>query len=157
MEPPDSLTAADLQNARERVIRSFRPLDPAEVVLGQFAGYRDAKGVKPRSTTDSYVAAKLWIDNRRWRGVPFLLRTGKRLAASAERISIVMRTPSRPMAKLPAQASVLAFSLAGGGEIDLTLLAKKPGIELDIAPGTVRLPLAELPGADPLPPYAVDP
>jgi len=154
MEPPASLGATDLQSARERVIRAFRPLDPAEVVLGQFAGYRDVKGVKSRSTTDTYVAARLWVDNRRWRGVPFLLRTGKRLAAGAERVSVVLRTPSSPMAALPARAGVLSFSLSGAGEIDLTLLAKKPGIELDMAAATVRLPLAELPGADPLPAYA---
>jgi glucose-6-phosphate 1-dehydrogenase len=124
MEPPVSLDAADLQNARERVIRSFRALDPAEVVLGQFAGYRDVKGVKPRSRTDTYVAARLWIDNRRWRGVPFLLRTGKRLAAGAERVSIVLRTPSSPLAKLPAQDSVLSFSLSGAGS--------PPGTERDV-------------------------
>jgi glucose-6-phosphate 1-dehydrogenase len=153
MEPPASLGAADLQAARERVIRSFRPLEPAEVVLGQFAGYREVKGIKPRSRTDTYVAAKLWIDNPRWRGVPFYLRTGKRLAASEQRVSIVMRTPQRPFASLPGQASVLCFSLSGDGEIDLTLLAKKPGVELDVEPATVRLPLAELPDAEPLPPY----
>jgi glucose-6-phosphate 1-dehydrogenase len=153
MEPPATLGAADLQSARERVIRSFRPLDPAEVVLGQFAGYRDVEGVKSRSKTDTYVAAKLWIDNPRWRGVPFYLRTGKRLAASEQRVSIVLRTPQRPFASLPGQASVLSFSLAGDGEIDLTLLAKKPGVELDVEPATVRLPLAELANAEPLPPY----
>jgi glucose-6-phosphate 1-dehydrogenase len=153
MEPPASLGAADLQAARERVIRSFRPLDPAEVVLGQFAGYREVKGVRSRSRTDTYVAAKLWIDNPRWRGVPFYLRTGKRLAVSAQRVSLVLRTPQRPFAKLPGQANVLSFSLAGDGEIDLTLLAKKPGVDLTVEPASVRLPLAELPDAEPLPPY----
>src|SRR3954469_19770011 len=67
MEPPATLGAADLQAAREKVIRSFRPIDPDEVVLGQFAGYKDVKGIAKRSTTDTYVAAKLWIDNPRWR------------------------------------------------------------------------------------------
>src|SRR6201999_3141927 len=75
MEPPATLGAADLQAAREKVIRSFRPLDPAEVVLGQFAGYKDVKGVAKRSSTDTFVAARMWIDNPRWKGVPFLLRT----------------------------------------------------------------------------------
>jgi glucose-6-phosphate 1-dehydrogenase len=153
MEPPDSLGAGDLQSARERVIRSFRPLDPAEVVLGQFAGYRDVPGVKARSTTDTYVAARLWIDNRRWRGVPFLLRTGKRLAVSEQRVSLVLRTPAKPLAKLPRQSNVLAFSLTGAGEVDLDLLAKKPGVEMIVEPARVRLPLGELPDAEPLPPY----
>jgi glucose-6-phosphate 1-dehydrogenase len=153
MEPPASLGAADLQSARERAIRSFRPLDPAEVVLGQFDGYRDIKGIKPRSRTDTFVAAKLWIDNARWKGVPFLLRTGKRMAANAERVTLVLRTPQRPLPGLPPQANALSFSLAGDGEIDLRLLAKKPGVELEVEPATIRLPLAELPDAEPLPPY----
>jgi glucose-6-phosphate 1-dehydrogenase len=153
MEPPASLAADDLQSARERVIRSFRPLDPAEVVLGQFAGYRDVAGVKKRSTTDTYVAAKLWIDNPRWRGVPFYLRTGKRLAAGQQRVSIVLKTPQSPIAGLPAQENVLSFSLSGDGEVDLRVLAKKPGVEVQVEPATVKLPLAELPDAEPLPPY----
>jgi glucose-6-phosphate 1-dehydrogenase len=153
MEPPASLSADDLQSARERVIRSFRPLDPAEVVLGQFAGYRDVTGIKARSTTDTYVAAKLWIDNARWRDVPFFLRTGKRLAVSQQRVSIVLKTPQSPLAHLPAQSNVLSFTLTGDGEVDLQLLAKKPGVEVNVDPATVKLPLAELPDAEPLPPY----
>jgi glucose-6-phosphate 1-dehydrogenase len=153
MEPPAGLGAADLQSARERVIRSFRPLDPAEVVLGQFAGYQDINGVKPRSRTDTFVAAKLWIDNARWKGVPFLLRTGKRMATSEQRVTLVLRTPQHPLPGLPPQANALSFSLAGDGEIELRLLAKKPGVELRVEPAAVRLPLAELPDAEPLPPY----
>src|SRR6201994_3806666 len=63
MEPPASLGADDLQAAREEVIRCFRPLDPAEAVLGQFAGYKDVAGIAKRSSTDTFVAARLWIDN----------------------------------------------------------------------------------------------
>ena len=95
METPASLAAADLQAAREQVIGKFRKLDPAEVVLGQFDGYREVPGVAKRSTTDTYVAARLWIDNPRWRGVPFLLRTGKRLAQSHQRVSLILREPIR--------------------------------------------------------------
>jgi glucose-6-phosphate 1-dehydrogenase len=153
MEPPASLDAADLQSARERVIRSFRPLDPAEVVLGQFDGYRDIEGVKSRSRTDTFVAAKLWIDNARWKGVPFLLRTGKRMAASEERVTLVLRTPPHPLPGLPAQATTLTFALAGNGAIEQRMLVKKPGVELEVEPATVTLPLGELPDAEPLPPY----
>jgi glucose-6-phosphate 1-dehydrogenase len=135
------------------VIRSFRPLDPAEVVLGQFAGYRDVEGVGKRSRTDTFVAARLWIDNPRWRGVPFLLRTGKRMAASEERVTIVLRTPDGPFGRLPRHGSVLSFALSGSGRIDLSLLAKRPGVELALDPASVSLPLAQLPDAEPLPPY----
>jgi glucose-6-phosphate 1-dehydrogenase len=153
MEPPASLGAADLQSAREKVIRAFRPLDPAEVVLGQFAGYRDVEGIPKRSRTDTYVAARLWIDNARWRGVPFLLRTGKRMAQSHQQVSVVLRDPGGPLTGLPRQANVLTFSLAGDGEIDVRLLAKKPGAQLNVESATVRLPLGRLPEGEPLPPY----
>src|SRR5258705_1460253 len=61
MEPPASLGALDLQSAREKVISCFRPLDPAEVVLGQFNGYRDVPGIAADSSQDTFVAARLWI------------------------------------------------------------------------------------------------
>jgi len=154
MEPPASLGALDLQAAREKVIRSFRPLDPGEVVLGQFTGYRDVPGVAAESATDTFVAARLWIDNPRWRGVPFYLRTGKRLAETRQRVSLILREPAGPLAgQLPDESNVLSFSLAGDGEIDLSLLAKKPGPELDLDHGRASLSLSSLPGANPLPPY----
>src|SRR6266567_3144427 len=154
MEPPASLGALDLQAAREKVIKSFRPLDPAEVVLGQFTGYRDVPGVAARSGTDTFVAARLWIDNPRWRGVPFYLRTGKRLAASQQRVSLILRKPDGPLAaQLPDDSNVLSFSLAGDGEIDLSLVAESSGAELNLDPAKAAIPLSGLQGADPLPPY----
>ena len=154
MEPPASLGPLDLQAAREEVIGSFRPLDPAEVVLGQFDGYRDVPGVKPGSNRDTFVAARLWIDSDRWRGVPFYLRTGKRMAASAQRVSLILRDPPGPLSgQLPRDANVLCFSLAGDGEIDLSLVAKKPGPALNLDVAHAGIPLASLPDADPLPPY----
>jgi glucose-6-phosphate 1-dehydrogenase len=155
MEPPATLGPLDLQAARETVISCFRPLDPGEVVLGQFDGYRTVPGVDPRSSRDTFVAARLWIDNPRWRGVPFYLRTGKQMAASRQRVSLILRQPPGPLrGRLPHDANVLSFSLAGDGEIDLSLVAKKPGpaLELDVAHASI--PLATLPHADPLPPYA---
>jgi glucose-6-phosphate 1-dehydrogenase len=110
--------------------------------------------VAAKSTTDTFVAARLWIDNPRWRGVPFYLRTGKRLAESRQRVSLILREPAGPLAgRLPSEANVLSFSLAGDGEIDLSLVAKKPGPELDLDHGQASLPLSGLPGANPLPPY----
>ena len=154
MEPPASLDAAGLQAAREKVIGCFRPLDPREVVLGQFDGYREVPGVDPRSGRDTFVAARLWIDNPRWRHVPFYLRTGKQLAESKQRVSLILREPPGPLAgRLPRGGNVLSFSLAGDGEIDLFLVAKKPGPALDLDVARAAIPLASLHGADPLPPY----
>jgi glucose-6-phosphate 1-dehydrogenase len=154
MEPPATLGPLDLQAAREEVISSFRPLDPAEVVLGQYDGYRDVAGIGPHSSQNTFVAAKLWIDSDRWRGVPFYLRTGKQLAASAQQVSIILRDPAGPLAgQLPKEANVLTFSLAGDGEIDLSLVAKKPGPALALDVAHASIPLNKLDGADPLPPY----
>jgi glucose-6-phosphate 1-dehydrogenase len=154
MEPPASLSPLDLQAAREKVISCFRPLDPGEVVLGQFDGYLNTPGVDPRSSRDTFVAARLWVDSPRWRGVPFYLRTGKRMAASRQQVSLILREPSGPLAgQLPPDANVLSFSLAGDGEIDLSLVAKKPGPALDLDVAHASIPLASLHGADPLPPY----
>ena len=154
MEPPATLGPHDLQSAREQVIGCFRPLDPSEVVLGQFDGYRDVPGIAAGSTRDTYVAARLWIDNDRWRDVPFYLRTGKRLAATQQRVSLVLREPSGPLAgQLPAESNVLSFSLAGDGEIGLSLMAKTPGPTLELDSAQASIPLATLRDADPLPPY----
>jgi glucose-6-phosphate 1-dehydrogenase len=154
MEPPASLDPLDLQAAREKTISCFRPLDLREVVLGQFDGYRDVPGVDPHSSQNTFVAARLWIDNPSWRDVPFYLRTGKQLAASKQRVSLILREPTGPLAgQLPRYGNVLCFSLAGDGEIDLLLVAKKPGPALDLDVARASIPLASLRDADPLPPY----
>lgn len=153
MEPPQSLAAEHLQAAREHVISCFRPIDPKEVVLGQFDGYRDVEGIGKRSTMDTYVAARLWIDNDRWRGVPFLLRTGKRLAQSHQRVSLILREPKGPLTNLPESGNVLSFELAGDGKIALQLVAKKPGAQLSLERAEASIALAHLDGGDPLPPY----
>src|SRR6202451_1463570 len=145
MEPPATLGAMDLQAAREEVISCFRVLDPAEVVLGQYDHYRDVPGVDPHSNQNTFVAARLWVDNDRWRGVPFYLRTGKELAASAQRVSLILRDPPGPLSgQLPAGSNVLCFSLAGDGEIDLSLVTKRPGPGTDLDVGHASIQLASL-------------
>jgi glucose-6-phosphate 1-dehydrogenase len=153
MEPPASMDAADLQEARESVIAAFRPIDPAEVVLGQFEGYLEIDGVADGSTTDTFSAARLWIDTDRWRGVPFLLRTGKRLAASEQRVSLVMKPVDGPLTHVPEQGNVVTFSLAGSGDLEAALVLKKPGTGLDLARATESIALDAVADADPLPPY----
>ena len=77
MEPPLSMDADDLQAARELVIAGFRPLSRDDAVFDPFEGYTETEGGATDSTTDTVVAARFWIDTDRWRGVPFLLRTGR--------------------------------------------------------------------------------
>src|SRR6476469_9677052 len=153
MEPPASLSSTDLQAAREKVIGKFRKLDPSEVVLGQFDGYRDVPGIAARSSMDTFVAARLWIDSKRWKGVPFLLRTGKRMAQSHQRVSLILREPEGALGSVPKAGNVLSFELKGDGEISLSLVAKRPGAELDLDVAETSIPLSKIDGAEPLPPY----
>jgi glucose-6-phosphate 1-dehydrogenase len=155
MEPPATLGADDLQTARESVIAAFRPLDTAEVVLGQYEGYRDVEGVAADSNTDTFVAARLWIDTDRWHGVPFLLRTGKKMSVSRQQVSLVFRRPDGPLTNIPPDGAVLSFDLSGDGEIDIAMTIKEPGPEeTTLSVGHLRLPLDTVPHGYPLAPYA---
>ncbi len=127
MEPPASMSAEDVQSARESVIAAFRPLSPDEVVLGQYQSYTDTDGVADDSTTETFVAARLWVDTDRWKGVPFLLRTGKKLATSAQRVSLVLKPAEGPLDSVPANGNAIVYDLKGNGAIDIQLTVKKPG------------------------------
>ncbi len=155
MDPPASMSAEDLQSARETVIAAFRPLAPDEVVLGQFDGYLDTAGVADGSTTDTFVAARLWIDTDRWRGVPFLLRTGKALAESKQQVSLIFRSPQDgPLHHaLPNLGNVLTVSIAGSGSVRLRVVVKEPGAEFALTCADTELPLGKVANGDPLPPY----
>ena len=152
MEAPATLGGADLLAARESVIACFRPIDPGEVVLGQYDGYRDVEGVAPDSATDTFIAARLWVDTDRWCGVPFLLRTGKRMAVSEQRVTLTLKPPTDgPVPDAPPAA--VSLSLKGSGELDITVIAKRPGPEIALEAGTAPLPLSHNGGPD-LPAYA---
>lgn len=153
MEPPVSLGADDLLDARESVIAAFRPLDPTEVVFGQYDGYRDTEGIPEDSTTETFAAVRLWVDTDRWRDVPFLLRTGKMLDHSSQRLSLVFRAPADgPVTDTPKDGTVLTFDLAGDGAIDLAVTIKEPGSGTDLSVAHMTEQLDEV--ADGLSPYA---
>ncbi len=155
MEAPERLAADRLAEAREEVLRRFRPLDPEhDVVLGQFEGYQDIDGVAEGSTTDTFVAARLWIDNDRWEGVPFLLRTGKRMAVSAQRVTLVLRRDPEHLFGDEVEPSAISLSLAGDGAIEVTTSVKEPGPRLALARGTARLDLDDVSPGQALPAYA---
>ncbi len=148
---PSGPDVADSGQAREQVIAAFRPLAREEVVLGQYDGYHKADGIDPDSQMDTFVAARLWIDNERWQGVPFLLRTGKAMAESHQRVSLVYRVPDgAPPGTKPA---VLAFELSGEGSLSLTLTGKQPGPGEQLATATTTLPLSDFGGTS-LPAYS---
>ncbi len=93
MEPPTELSAGPINEEKNKVFRSMRFLDPSQVVRGQYDGYRDIPGVAPDSDTETFVALRCEIDNWRWAGVPFFLRTGKQLGGGERIISIAFRAP----------------------------------------------------------------
>jgi glucose-6-phosphate 1-dehydrogenase len=154
METPVSLDAEHIAAAREEVIGCFRPLSADDVVVGQYKGYREIEGVPRDSRTETFVAARVWVDNERWEGVPFLLRTGKCMAESHQRVTISFREPARSLGGLPGGGNALSFELSGDGEIDLSLVTKKPGPTLELATGAARLPLGSAFHTPSLPAYA---
>ncbi len=97
MEPPVSFDATALRNEKVKVLSAIPPIKDDAVmhntVRAQYKGYRDEDGVKPNSTTPTYAALRLQIDNWRWQGVPFYLRSGKRLAQKISQITIQFKEP----------------------------------------------------------------
>ncbi|MEE6280114.1 glucose-6-phosphate dehydrogenase [Georgenia sp. MJ170] len=152
--PTDVRDAACLLDEREGVIARFRPVDPAEVVLGQVEGYHDLDGVADDSATDTFIAARLWIDNDRWRDVPFLLRTGKRMAASAQQVTLVLRPPRGPLIGEVDVPDTIQVSLAGTGSVSIGMTVKTPGPDdFSLSPATATLQLEDVAGAEALAPY----
>jgi glucose-6-phosphate 1-dehydrogenase len=140
MEPPTRLTAEALASEKRKVYESIEPLDPAQVVRGQYDGYRTISGVAPGSDTETFVALKLSIDNWRWAGVPFYLRTGKRLHRSGHAITIVFRESPRQLFELDPQVqdpNLLAFDLDEPGSIVTIFLVKEPGVTMRL--GTAQM------------------
>ena len=102
MEPPASFNADAVRDEKVKVFSAIRPIDLADTVRAQYQGYRQAHGVAPGSATPTYAALKLFIDNWRWKGVPFYVRSGKALAQKTSEISIVFQEPPHMMFQLPA-------------------------------------------------------
>lgn len=132
MEPPTELEPSSIGEEKNKVFRSMRPISPGDVVRGQFTGYRGEEGVSPESDTETFIALKCTIDNWRWAGVPFYLRTGKRLAEGKRIISIAFREPPKSM--FPQDSGVgaqgpdhLTFDLADVSKMSLSFYGKRPG------------------------------
>jgi len=156
MEPPVSLAADAVRDAKVNVIRSLRPYEPEDirrlVVRGQYAagemsgkrvpGYLQEEGIRETSRTETFVAMKALVDNWRWAGVPFYLRTGKRLPRRASTIFVQFkRVPdilfNRRVSLSP---DVLAIRIQPDEGFSLEVLAKRPGLDISIQP--VRMDLS---------------
>lgn len=132
LEPPTSLEPQAISEEKNKVFRSMTPIVPSDVVRGQYVGYRDIEGVDPESETETFIALRCFVDNWRWAGVPFYLRTGKRMASSARIISIAFKEPPRSM--FPSGSGVgdhgpdhLTFDLADESRMSLSFYGKRPG------------------------------
>ena len=148
MEPPTALEPEAIGEEKTKVFRSLQPLDPTQVVRGQYEGYRAEEGVNPDSETETFVALRCEIDNWRWSGVPFFLRTGKRMAEGARIISIAFKEPPRSM--FPIDSGVgrfgpdhLTFDLAEASRLSLSFYGKRPGPGMRLNKQSLQFSLTE--------------
>ena len=136
MEPPSSLGAKALGAEKAKVYDALRPIDVRHVVRGQYEGYRSEPGVPPDSQTETMVAVRAEIDNWRWAGVPFFLRSGKNLGASRQVVTIGFQEPPLRMFRIEWQAAPaghrneMVIDFADPGSITAQFLAKEPGAEM---------------------------
>jgi glucose-6-phosphate 1-dehydrogenase len=148
MEPPIDFTAESVRNEKVKVLRAIHTPGPKHVVRGQYGpglvegaevpGYRQEPGVAPDSTTETYVAAKLYIDNWRWADTPFYIRTGKRLPRRETTIAIQFKRAPHPPFEIDSEdvlrPNVLLLHIQPDEGVSLTMSAKVPGQGMTIRP-----------------------
>src|ERR1700704_5584315 len=158
VEPPASFDATSVRNEKLKVLQSIRPFNlemvAQSVVRGQYApgtvngkklaGYRDEPGVNPNSRTETFVAMKVLIDNWRWTGVPFYLRTGKRLAKRTTEIMIQFRcAPHIVFREREVEPNRLVLNIQPDEGISVSFGAKRPGTEMSIGNVTMNFSYRE--------------
>jgi glucose-6-phosphate 1-dehydrogenase len=157
MEPPSSLDARALRDAKAAVFADVRPFDPAAAVFGQFEGYRDEDGVAGDSSTETFAALRVLIDNDRWRGVPFLLRTGKAMAETRQTVSLALREPEHQIFDCRSEdirrANELVFELSDDPQIAVELRVKAPGPSFGVTRAPLTLDVERATGERGLGPY----
>lgn len=136
MEPPASFDDYAVRNERAKVFSAIRPVEPRDIVRGQYEGYRQTEGVNPKSQTETYAALKLFIDNWRWQGVPFYLRSGKALMEKVTEINIQFKEPPHVMFPVPEDfrinANYLSLCLQPDEGIHLRFEAKVPDTDAEM-------------------------
>jgi glucose-6-phosphate 1-dehydrogenase len=131
MEPPAYQGFDAVHSEKFNVFKAMRPLTPDDVVRGQFAGYRDEPGVASNSDVETFCALRLFIDSWRWAGVPWYLRSGKRLAETAAEVLVELKPPPQLLfddaASADGQANYLRFRLSPNPVIALAARVKRAG------------------------------
>ena len=133
MEPPGYQGYDAVQAEKYKVFRAMRPIAPDDLVRGQYNGYRDEAGVAADSDVETYCALRLFIDSWRWRGVPWYLRSGKCLAASAMEVLVELKPPPQPLfddaTAAESRAGYLRFQLSPKMAIAIAARVKRAGKE----------------------------
>ncbi len=146
MDRPASLDAEALQDAKAAVFADLRRFDPAHAVFGQYEGFLDEDGIDPESRTETFVALRAEIDADRWRGVPFLLRTGKAMAEGRRVVTVTFREPGMlvpPAGDGDGAPDVLVMELSEDPKIALELRVKRPGPQLVASRARMELDVEE--------------
>jgi glucose-6-phosphate 1-dehydrogenase len=144
MEAPTSLASRSLRDEKSKVFDTLRPIDVKHVIRGQYAGYLDTQGVRPGSDTETMIALKVEIDNWRWHGVPFYLRSGKAMAASRQTVTLGFHQPALRMFRThredaPAgRLNEIVIDFADPGSIQVRFMAKMPGPEMSLGAATMN-------------------
>jgi glucose-6-phosphate 1-dehydrogenase len=150
MEPPTSLSAKALRDEKVKVFEAMPPIDVKNVVRGQYTGYRKEPGVARGSQTETFIALKAEVDNWRWAGVPFFLRTGMSLAEGRQVITLGLREPTLRM--FPEEATEgdrcgdgneIVIDFADPGSIAVRFATKEPGPTMRLAAAEMRFHYAD--------------
>jgi glucose-6-phosphate 1-dehydrogenase len=138
MEPPTSLAAKPLRDEKGKVFDALRTIDLRHVVRGQYEGYRSIPGVPADSDTETMIALRVEVENWRWHGVPFYLRSGKAMKASRQTVTLGFDTPPVRMFRahrhdVPAgRGNEIIIDFADPGSISIEFMAKMPGPEMTL-------------------------
>jgi glucose-6-phosphate 1-dehydrogenase len=112
MEPPAGADSESVRDEKVKVLKCIRPLEPSQVVRGQFRGYRTEPGVAGDSDTETFAALRLEINSWRWKNIPFLLRAGKSMAETCTEVLVRFRQPPAIYSQSPAPANYFRFRIS---------------------------------------------
>jgi glucose-6-phosphate 1-dehydrogenase len=129
MDPPTGEDSEALRDQKSSLLKAIRPIEPTDVVRGQYVGYRDVPGVHPGSTVETYIAVRLFIESWRWEGVPIYIRAGKNLPVTATEVCVAFRRPPRDTFGELVQvgSAYMRFRLGPDIAIGMGLRVKRPG------------------------------
>jgi glucose-6-phosphate 1-dehydrogenase len=152
MEPPAGNHTDSIRDKKVELFRAVRPADPKRYVRGQYEGYREIDGVAAGSTTETFAAVELAIDNWRWSGIPFFVRSGKNMPVKASEVNVIFKRPPRlgvGNGRLP-EPNQMTVRIEPKPGTRMRLWAKQAGVE-EFEPANLEVLFEKVPGEDPEP------